>query len=248
MALLEYNFCSTVLGQHTMANIILPECEPPAEGFPVLWLLHGLSDNHRSWCRSSNIERHVKDKGLAVVMPDVYRSFYTNMRSGQRYWDFIAEEVPAVMHRTFRLSERREDNFVAGLSMGGYGAFKLALRFPQRYAAACSLSGAVDILSETTEEGSAMELEMRNIFGSPEEMKREGNDLISLVEEVEYPETFPRFYQACGTEDFLYRGNQNFLAAAETAGLDITYEEGPGAHEWSFWDEYIQKFLRFIGR
>lgn len=248
MALLEYCFRSETLGQHVMANIILPECEPPKDGFPTLWLLHGLSDNHKSWCRSSNIEKYVEKRGLAVVMPDAYRSFYTNMQSGQRYWDYIAEEIPYIMRRTFRLSENRKDNFAAGLSMGGYGAFKLGLRYPERYAAVGSLSGALDIVNRIPESDTSLYTEMRNIFGDEEILERDGGNLLSLVNAVEEPEKYPRFYQACGTEDFLYMDNQNFLSAADAAGLDITYEESRGDHNWIFWDEYIQKFLNFIGK
>lgn len=248
MALLEYCFRSETLGQHVMANIILPECEPPCSGFPTLWLLHGLSDNHKSWCRSSNIEKHVERSGLAVVMPDAYRSFYTNMQSGQKYWDYISEEIPAVMRRTFRLSEKREDNFVVGLSMGGYGAFKLGLHQPHRFAAVGSLSGALDIKNRIPEEDSGLYAEMYNIFGNEEILESSGGNLISLVNTASEPEKYPRFYQACGTEDFLYQDNQNFLSAADTAGLDITYEEGAGDHNWIFWDAYIQKFLKFIGK
>nr|QGT51121.1 esterase [uncultured Firmicutes bacterium] len=248
MALLEYCFRSGVLGHHVMVNVILPECEPPKDGFPTLWLLHGLSDNHKSWCRSSNIEKHVENSGMAVVMPDVYRSFYTNMQSGQRYWDFISEEIPYIMRRTFRLSEKREDNFAAGLSMGGYGAFKLGLRHPERYAAVCSMSGALDIKGHAQDTDSQLYPEMRSIFGSDEALEENGCNLISLVNGIKTPEKYPRFYQACGTEDFLYQDNQNFLSAADTAGLDITYVEGPGDHNWHFWDEYIQKFLHFIGK
>lgn len=246
MALLEYCFRSEILGHHVMANIILPECDPLEDGFPVLWLLHGLSDNHRSWCRSSNIEKYAEKTGLAIIMPDVYRSFYTNMQSGQRYWDFISEEIPYVMRRTFRLSERRQDNFAAGLSMGGYGAFKLGLHFPERYAAVCSLSGALDIKSHAQNTDAVLYPELRNVFGSDEDIEKNGCNLIALVNEIDAPEKYPRFYQACGTEDFLYMDNQNFLSAADAVGLEIVYEEGPGDHNWIFWDAYIQKFLKFI--
>lgn len=246
MALLEYRFYSQILEQNTMANVILPDGEPPVEGFPTLWLLHGLSDNHTAWSRNSNIEKYVEGKGLAVVMPDAYRSYYTNMQTGLRYWDFISEEIQQIMRRTFRLSQRREDNFAAGLSMGGYGAFKLGLRNPERYAAVCSLSGALDIRTRLQMATPEQLVELKSIFGDVQTLKSEGNDLIALAEQITEPDQYPRFYQACGTEDFLYQYNQNFLCAVKVAGLDISYTEAPGSHTWDFWDTYIQEFLKFI--
>ena len=108
---------------------------------PLLYLLHGLSDDHTAWHRYTAIGRYAETAGLAVVMPAVHRSFYANEAHGHRYWDFVSEELPAVVHEFLRVTDRPEETFVAGLSMGGYGALKLALTHPERYAAAASLSG-----------------------------------------------------------------------------------------------------------
>ena len=111
----------------------------------MLYLLHGLSDDDTIWLRRTSIERYVAPLGLAVVMPQVHRSFYTDEAHGNRYWTFLSEELPELVHHFFRLSRRREDTFVAGLSMGGYGALKWALREPERFAAAASMSAAADV-------------------------------------------------------------------------------------------------------
>ena len=107
----------------------------------MLYLLHGLSDDHTAWLRYTSIERYATARGLAVVMPAVHRSFYADEAHGHAYWHFVSEELPAIVAAFFRLSERREDTFVAGLSMGGYGALKLGLHHPERFAAVASLSG-----------------------------------------------------------------------------------------------------------
>src|SRR3712207_4064507 len=120
---------------------------------PVLYLLHGLSDDDTIWLRRTSIERYVAPLGLAVVMPQVHRSFYADERYGGRYWTFLSEELPALVDSWFRVSQRREDTFVAGLSMGGYGALKWALRQPDRFAAAASLSGAVGVEGLRTRRG-----------------------------------------------------------------------------------------------
>jgi S-formylglutathione hydrolase FrmB len=129
----------------------------------VLYLLHGLSDDHTAWSRYTSIGRYAEAAGLAVVMPAVHRSFYANESAGHRYWDFVSEELPEVVRTFFQVSDRSEDTFVAGLSMGGYGAVRLALTFPGRYAAAASMSGALDIVRAMADP-SRTELS-RRIFG-----------------------------------------------------------------------------------
>ena len=143
MAFLRVDFYSEALGSGTGMNVLLPEA---AQGIgfdasagtgalPVLYLLHGLSDDHTAWMRRTSLERYAASRRLAVVMPCGGRSFYTNEAHGGRYWDFISEELPRAVQSFFPVSRRREDTFAAGLSMGGYGALKLALRHPDRYAA-----------------------------------------------------------------------------------------------------------------
>src|SRR6478609_11942097 len=160
MAHLRCDFYSEALGLSTAMTVILPQQTSTQIGMtgaaaagppPVLYLLHGLSDDDTIWLRRTSIERYVAELGLAVVMPQVHRSFYTDEAYGGRYWTFLSEELPALVSSFFRVSERREDTFVAGLSMGGYGALKWALREPARFAAAASMSGAVDVAGMQTQ-------------------------------------------------------------------------------------------------
>lgn len=140
MALIQCDFHSDVLGMASSMNVILPQQSTTQIGmaggtsktqYPVLYLLHGLSDDHSIWGRRTSIERYVAGMNLAVVMPNVHRSFYADMKNGGRYWEFISEELLQIVKSFFPVSSRREDTFAAGLSMGGYGAFKLALRCPE---------------------------------------------------------------------------------------------------------------------
>ncbi|WP_341854260.1 alpha/beta hydrolase-fold protein [Brachybacterium sp. GPGPB12] len=159
MIRLRTDFFAESLGMGTSMVVLMPQAasgigmeEADAtrgsaadeSGVPVLYLLHGLSDDCTIWERRTSIERYATEKGIAVVMPEVRRSFYTDEAVGEAYWTFVAEEPPRIVARTFRVSTAREDTFVAGLSMGGFGAFKLALNHPERFAAAASLSGALD--------------------------------------------------------------------------------------------------------
>lgn len=252
MALIHCNFFSEVLGLSTSMDVILPENTTTQIGMetrsfndkhPTLYLLHGLSDDHTIWQRRTSIERYVASLGLAVVMPNVHRSFYTDMANGHPYWTFISEELPAIARSFFPLSSAREDNFVAGLSMGGYGAFKLALRCPEKFAAGASLSGALDV-SRFADEGNP---EYVNVFGDISKIKGSENDLFYLAEKMASSDgSKSKLYQCCGTEDFLYEDNIRFKEFAEKLKLDLTYEEEPGIHEWGYWDKKIQRVLEWL--
>ena len=173
-----------------------------SDKYPVLYLLHGLSDDHTIWARRTSIERYVASLGLAVVMPAVHKSFYTDMAKGDRYWTFVSEELPQIVRSFFPISAAREDNFVAGLSMGGYGAFKLALRCPDKFIAGASLSGALNIadLAKNRNPQRAWEY----VFGDLDKIKGSDNDLLYLAEKVAKSNgPKPMLYQCCGTEDFL---------------------------------------------
>lgn len=216
----------------------------PSPQFPTLYLLHGLSDDHTVWPRRTSIERYAEEKGIAVVMPAVNRSFYTDMVSGPRYWTYVSEEVPARARDMFPLSHERADNFVAGLSMGGYGAFKLALRHPERFAAAASLSGALDMANV---HDPALEPDLRLIFGDLGTIAGSANDLFHLAAQVSQSDgPKPSLFQWCGTEDFLYGFNVKFRDFVQPLPFDYTYSEGPGDHTWGYWDAQIQNVLNWL--
>lgn len=254
MAFIQCDFFSEVLGLSVSMNVILPqdtsgqigmEGKSLSKKHPTLYLLHGASDDHTIWMRRTSIERYVAPLGLAVIMPAVHRSYYTDMVHGYKFWTFISEELPAIARSFFPLSDAREDNFVAGLSMGGYGAFKLALRCPDKFAAAASLSGALDV-SWLTREVDRKE-EFKNIFGDLEKLSGSENDLFYLAEKLaKSDEPKPMLYQCCGTEDFLYEDNIRFRDWARELDLNLTYEEEPGTHEWGYWDKKIQRVLEWL--
>ncbi len=258
MAFMECNFHSDALGMACSMNVIMPQQSSTRIGMegktregggtPVLYLLHGLSDDHSIWMRRTSIERYVAPLGLAVVMPCVHRSFYCNMEHGYNYWDFVSEELPGVVKSLFNVSDRREDTFVAGLSMGGYGAFKLALRKPENYAAACSLSGALDMAgSRARREKEEFPGDMHLVFGTEDKIKTPEHDLLLATSRLARASgKKPFFYQWCGTEDFLYADNISFRDNARREGLDLIYEEGSGDHQWRYWDEKIQRFLQIL--
>lgn len=250
MAFLQTQCFSKALAVQTTVNVILPE---PTQGIgveaasrdelpKVLYLLHGYSDDHSIWLRRTSVERYAAAHNLAVIMPAVNHSFYCNEKYGERYWDYVSDELPQVMGRFFRLSDKPEDTFVAGLSMGGYGAMKLALSFPERFAAAASFSGAVGL----GDRGQRDNDNLRRIFGD-EPIKGGDCDLFHLMEKNAGAPHKPRLYVSCGTADFLYQEFLKFVPALKKAGWDVTsYEEPDAVHEWGFWDREIAKFIPWM--
>jgi S-formylglutathione hydrolase FrmB len=256
MIFTDVHFFSESLGVRTSLGVILPQRtladaqNKRRPKYRTLYLLHGHSDDYTAWQRWTSIERYVEGMNLAVVLPSAHLSFYTDMAHGGKYGQFISEEVPAVVRDMFPLSDKRADNFVAGLSMGGYGAFKLALEYPERFAAAASLSGALDI-SELIKVQDDPENEgwldnMRDIFGDLRKVPGSKHDLFKLAKNVASLAKRPRLYQCCGTEDFLYADNLRFRDYLRTLPINLTYEEGPGEHNWAYWDSMIQKVLAWL--
>ncbi|MEH1102178.1 alpha/beta hydrolase [Micromonospora sp. CPCC 205561] len=254
MALMRCDFHSDALGMGTSMTVILPQRTSSQIGLtgsaaagdpPVLYLLHGLSDDDTIWLRRTSIERYVAPLGLAVVMPQVGRSFYTDEEHGNRYWTFLSAELPRVCHDFFRLSARREDTFVAGLSMGGYGAVKWALRDPGRFAAAASLSGALDVATRRDHPTAPLDPRVWHTAFGERAVAGTDDDTVALLGEAAGGDP-PALYVACGTEDFLYEDNLTFVAAARERGVPLTVDFSPGTHDWAYWDAKIRDVLAWL--
>ncbi|MGI5243439.1 alpha/beta hydrolase [Dactylosporangium sp. CA-139066] len=253
MARVRCDFFSEALGFGTSMTVLLPQTAAGQIGvsgrasdgdFPTLYLLHGLSDDDTIWTRHTAIERYAAGLGLAVVMPQVHRSFYTDEVWGRPYWTFIAEELPRVARGFFRLSADPARTFVAGLSMGGYGAFKLALRHPDRFGAAASLSGVLDLAARAADLHRPEDPRMwQRIYGDPPAIEGTPDDLMHLLAGAT---TVPPLYVACGTEDPLYDGNVRFVEQCRAQAIPVTAEFSPGEHEWGYWDARIRDVLAWL--
>jgi putative tributyrin esterase len=247
VAILSCDFYSEALQVGTSMTVVLPQQTASQIGVagsgssgppPLLYLLHGLSDDHTAWHRYTAIGRYAEAAGLAVVMPAAGRSVYANEAHGHRYWDFVSEELPAVVRSFFQVSEQPEDTFVAGLSMGGYGALKLALTHPDRFAAAASLSGGLDQrnLMQAPHRAELMD----RVFGGS---VGDEDDVFTLLRNAS---DVPPLYLSCGTEDPLLPGTRRFAAEATAAGVDVTRDLRPGTHEWSLWDDVIEDVIAWL--
>ena len=242
MACLSWTFHSPSLRMATHAFVVLPEY--PAQPQNTLILLHGLSGACDTWNRRTSIERYAQKHNLAVVMPEVQRSWYTDMVYGLPYFTFITDELPRLAANTLRVPVDPAHLYVGGLSMGGYGALKCALTYPERYAGCISLSARCSVQNKLKliENDPGQIREWQAILGEDLTVKPE-NDLYALLARIQKPAASPRFYVACGTEDFLYSESVEMAAALRQTFDHVEYEEWPGVHDWVFWDAAIPRGL-----
>ncbi len=255
MALIHLNFHSDVLGMAMQADVILPQKNTSLIGmethdcdnYKTLWLLHGLSDDQTIWQRRTSIERYASERGIAVVMVNGHKSWYCDMKYGERYFTYITDELPKICRHFFRgMSDKREDNFVAGLSMGGYGALKCALTYPERYAAAASLSGAVDIAAYVKGKKEEENPYWYAILGDFDKVEGGKNDLFALAKRAALAEDKPRLFLWCGREDHLLSSNRRLKAHLDALSFAPTYYESEGDHSWTWWDKHIVDALAFF--
>jgi len=246
---LHCDFHSPVLKRNTHINVILPTPaepdEPMLKDMKVLYLLHGLHGDETSWLHFSNIERYANDAKIAVVIPGVGNSWYQNMAHGEDFFTYVTEELYKFVQGLFPVSKKREDTFIAGLSMGGYGAWYLALACPEKYAATASFSGAVDVafryLPPAVLESAPLPFYVDNCFGDPKTIAGSDRDIFTLFEKAKAKGIVPRMYQSCGTADFLYAMNVAANRKLTEMGAEITWRETPGIdHVWDFWDSEIR--------
>jgi putative tributyrin esterase len=252
MALLRCDFRSEVLRMDTSMTVLLPQdlrtpfsVEPadvdPAP--PLLYLLHGGGDDSTAWVRKTSLPRYAETAGLAVVMPQVGRSYYADQMHGQRYWTFVTHELPDVVQSLVRVTTRADQTFVAGISMGGYAAVKWALHEPDRFGAVGSLSGVLDIARVRNLRELDREPMMQATFGETDLTGTE-HDLFHLL--GRRPGPLPAVYLGCGTDDPFHRDSVRFASAATDAGVPVTTAFRPGTHGWDYWDVAVRDLLAWL--
>ncbi len=244
MALCDFHWYSEVLGKQVGSYVLLPDA---GDGpFPVFYLLHGLSDDYTMWLRRSRIEWYARQYPMIIVMPDGFRGFYTDNDQGPAYAEYMLREVPDRIERSFPAMRLREGRAVAGLSMGGYGALRLALAAPERYAAAASHSGALLAGTKLFGQDRPQADEFRRIFGN--NPAGTDHDLIALAKKARAAGPLPKIRIDCGADDPLLEDNRAFHRELEKLGIPHAYREFPGTHSWDYWDEHVQETLRFFHR
>jgi S-formylglutathione hydrolase FrmB len=229
MALHQIHFFSQPIGMQTSMWVVAPQS---AKGpLPVVHQLHGHSDDHTIWLRRTTIECHAERIGAIVAMHFGERSFYHDDKPGHRLWEQHILQSVALVDATFRTRANRRGRAIGGLSMGGYGALKLALAHPHLFGSAVSHSGALDAvgLMAGRKPGDVLGDDMRRVFGARVPASA---DLFKLALKAK---PLPRLHIDCGTEDFLLPGNRKLHAFLTRRGIAHTYTEHPGAHNWDYW-------------
>lgn len=246
MALCEVRFFGAAIEMQTAMSVIVPDA---GEGpWPVFYLLHGLSDDHTIWGRRTSIERYVAGLPLIVVMPTGGRGWYMNAvhEPGRRFEDHIVQDVVGYVDRLFPTVKSRAGRVIGGLSMGGLGAVRLALKYPEVFAAATSHSGAVlgplYSMAKRPPEAQMKRGEFEGVLG--EKWFGSAEDTRELAKACP-KERRPKLRLDCGVDDFLIQDNRDFHAFLDGMGYAHEYAEYPGAHTWGYWDEHVQEAVRF---
>ena len=250
MAFMTINYKSPTIGMNQSFTAIVPEDDSffkqhePVKPLKMLLLLHGLSSDATSYMRLTSIERYAEAHQLAVIMPNADHSGYANMAFGHSYYDYILE-IYNYAHQVLPVSKKREDNFIAGHSMGGYGTMKFALTQGRLFSKASPLSAVFQ--AQGLMQLDYPDFAPKAITGEDTNIKDTELDTYYLVDEaVEKGLTIPKLLIQCGTEDFLYEDNQQFMTYLDDKGIDYQYEEGPGEHDYAFWDKAIKRTIEWL--
>lgn len=258
MALIQVNFISKSLSRTVPIQVILPvdkffnhsKQQQEDKPFKTLYLLHGIFGNYTDWVTNTRIQKWAEAKNLAVVMPSGDNAFYVDdPDSGNLYGEFIGKELVEITRRMFPLSHKREDTFIGGLSMGGYGAVHNGLKYHETFGYIATLSGALHLFEEKVVREVAKE---HRFVGDPEEAIKSDKNPRVLLEKIKKLQktdptvSFPKIYQTCGTEDWLYEANCLYRDVFRKYGIDLTWDARPGKHDWDFWDETIQDVLAWL--
>lgn len=258
MAFLECNFLSPSLFRTVPIRVILPTDKLFGGGaqeqrpFKTLYLLHGILGNYTDWVNNTSVQSWAEARNLAVVMPSGDNFFYVdNEKSGNFYGRFISRDLVDFTRKSFPLSDKREDTFIGGLSMGGFGSIVNALHHPETFSAVCALSSAlisseVHTHTEYTDNPFTNRGYYEAVFGDIDKVAGGKDDPDALAEGLKDSEIKPKFFLACGTEDNLFEPNRKFKDHLIKLGYEVEWQEGPGVHDWNFWSAYLQKALDWL--
>lgn len=261
MALIQMTVLSRSLMRTVPVTVVLPADKmsdftdplPPEKKYPTLYLLHGVIGSTMDWVSGTRLERFATDRELCVVMPSGDNGFYLDRPGAfQNYGEFVGQELVELTRRMFPLSRKREDTFIGGLSMGGYGALRGGLKYSDSFGCITAFSGAWDIdgMAARKEETGFMLTSRSYVeacFGEPEKLPGSDMDPRFLARQLkEQGKPFPKIFIACGQSDSLLPVNNSMAAYLKELGADVTYEVGPGAHEWDFWDASVKRAIEWL--
>lgn len=239
MSLLQFTRAWPALQEQAAVHVILPNEIQADQPLQVLWLFHGLGDSGNGWLRKTNLEVLDKYTNLAIITPEMGRSFYMNMANGLPYWDYLTKEVIPEMRKLLPLSVDPKDNFVGGVSMGGFGALKLAFAHPEWFSAVISISAVINLTTLPN-----LMPDYRGIFDGPLP-QHYLEDLAGQAPQMALRKI--RFYDCIGDQDFLKADNDAFAAYLKNQlHLNVTYRTGPGDHDWLYWQSVLPDIMGWL--
>lgn len=262
MALFQANYFSKALMRVTtfhmiVPNDVMPEMVKGNENYrretKTLYMLHGFSGNSLDWMMGSLAQDMAIKYNLAIVMPSGENSFYLNQKgTGKAYATFVGEELVAYVGKTFGLSVKKEDLCIGGLSMGGFGAIHTGLKYKDTFGRMFGLSSAL-IIHDIENASSDFRNDVADYdyyvstFGDLTKLEASENNPEYLIKQrKENREEIQPIFMACGTEDFLLEQNRDFNNFLVKQGVDVTYKESAGIHDWKFWNEYFEPAILWM--
>ncbi len=247
MAFATINYYSQSLQKSSSLNVVFPDAPDIPPPWSVFYLLHGLSDDQTIWMRRTSIERYVDGLPLVVVMPDGGRGWYTNAINppNYRYEDDLIKDVVGLIDRTFPVKAHREGRAIGGLSMGGYGAVKLGLKYPDLFGSVSSHSGVFAFPRRDPDEAEELSPEFLTIFG--DHAKDGPEDPFALAAALK-PKLVPALRFDCGVEDVFLEDNRAFHKHLDELSIPHEFEEFQGGHDWAYWDTHVQEAVTFHAR
>jgi putative tributyrin esterase len=250
MAIMTLDFYSRELKMSTLLTMIVPDSvrigDQPVSQRKCLYLLHGLSDDSTACVRLSKVELYTQETGIVVVMPSAGRSMYCDGINGQNYFSHVANEIPEYLELVMGLSRKKSNNYIAGISMGGMGASRIGLTYPERYRAVGLFSGLLDmkmLMAITTEE---QKQEFPFLASATENIDTTTLNPINLLDKNRHQTL--KIIVRCGLQDDIYPMSQSFYQKAKALELDVTCNFEEGRHEWRLWDRYIEDFIMMMAK
>lgn len=216
--------------------------------FEVVYLLHGLTGHFENWTEKTGVASSSFGHDIIIVTPEGNDSWYTDSATvpSEKYESYMVQELIPEIDKRFRTIPERRGRTIAGLSMGGYGAIKFGLKYPDKFKLVGSFSGALGAASFTEKNAGTIGKNIDAIFGAENSETRRTNDVFAMIRglSAEKIKLLPFIYQSCGTEDFLFQNNRDFAALLNEKKVPHEYRELPGGHTWTFWADQVQEFLR----
>ena len=261
MAHLQVNFMSEALMRTVTIHVVLPTdklvapgCPKPAGGpYKTLYLLNGIMGNHTDWCNATNIQILAETYNVAVVMPGGENRFYLDFEpTHELYGEFVGNELVEATRKMFPLSHRREDTFIAGVSMGGYGALRNGLKYSENFGYIAGISTAMVLYDlKDRRDDHPMFLETKRyaqaIFGDFDTVMESDKNPLWLAKELKGSGArLPELFLMIGRQDFLYNSNRRLRKDLDELGVPYHYEEADGQHDWEFWREAVKVLLDWL--